>query len=82
MPGRKTKNNHYGWQVLPFGTTFSPCCAIYAVQAVKAYHRALKMYCRLFSSPDSKVREAEVRIKGKNYIRPVSRLVVLPPILE
>lgn len=30
----KTKEppNVYEWQVLPFGTTYSPCCAIFALQ--------------------------------------------------
>ncbi len=35
---RKEPPKIYEWQVLPFGTTCSPCCAIYALQEIAQNH--------------------------------------------
>lgn len=43
---RETQPNVYEWQVLPFGTTCSPCCATYALQKHVIKQSQLEDVCK------------------------------------
>lgn len=61
----------YKWQVLPFGTTCSPCCAIYAISALSALIDCVEQSFYM----DNCLHSTDSKKEGKDLVDGLHRLL-------